>query len=194
MIGGYNNGRMSSVEIFPPSPSDTCSIPDLPEMKSGHSASVLPGGRLVVCGGTKNSSTHLDSCVSWTPGEKSWTSFYKMRYCAHTCLFYWLYIFLFFSARQELIMRPGCRHPIQAGLCCWVAMTLPHALMLKYSQVVSKEKQSFVNKETIPCYDAGKVPFNLSHGGEDSCAIPDGDSVILTGGRSSDDYHEYVTR
>ena len=113
----------------------------------------------------------------------------------HTCVFLLAgYISLFFSAKQELIMRPGCHHLIQAGLCCWVAMTLPHALMLKYSQVVSKEKQSFVNKETIPCYDAGKVPFNLSHGGEDSCAIPDGDSVILTGGRSSDDYHEYVTR
>ena len=79
LIGGYENGRLSSVELFPQPASETCSIPNLPEIKAGHSASLLPNGTLVVCGGAKDGSTHLDSCFSWSPGEKSWTASFKMR-------------------------------------------------------------------------------------------------------------------
>ena len=76
-MGGYGNyGRLSSVELFPPS--DTCSIPDLPQTRTSHSLSLLSGGRLVVCGG-RNGSFSLDSCNSWVAGNTSWTHFTTMR-------------------------------------------------------------------------------------------------------------------
>ena len=43
-------------------------------------------------------------------------------------------------------------------------------------------------------FHAGNKTFDLRHGGEDTCAISDVDSVILTGGRNSENYHNYVTR
>ena len=40
----------------------------------------------------------------------------------------------------------------------------------------------------------GNATLELRHSGEDACGIPDGDSIILTGGREEDGYHNYVTR
>ena len=79
MVGGFNfkNGAESSVELFPPSA--TCSVPDLPEIRGGHSLSLLPGGRLVICGGMDGSFSQLDSCLSWVAGNNSWTHLYTMR-------------------------------------------------------------------------------------------------------------------
>ena len=50
-IGGYdeNSTPVSSVELFPSF--HTCQIPDLPQARVDHSASLLSGGRIVVCGG-----------------------------------------------------------------------------------------------------------------------------------------------
>merc|ERR1711971_1495553 len=84
VVGGVGvNGRLSSVELFPPS--DACSIPDLPQGRSGPSLSLLSGGRLVVCGGHDGSS-FLDSCNSWVAGDTSWTPFHTMSVTrnAHT--------------------------------------------------------------------------------------------------------------
>ena len=51
VFGGYdrNSTPISSVELFPSF--HTCQIPDLPQPRVDHSASLLSGGRLVVCGG-----------------------------------------------------------------------------------------------------------------------------------------------
>ena len=84
VVVGGNRGdveRLSSVELFPPS--NSCSIPDLPQPRDGHSLSVMSGGRhgaawLVVCGGFSGSS-YLDSCISWVAGNESWTPLYTMR-------------------------------------------------------------------------------------------------------------------
>ena len=77
MVGGFGgNGRLSSVELFPPS--DACSIPDLPQPRAWPSLSLLSGGRLVVCGGFDGSG-FLDSCISWVAGSASWTLFHTMR-------------------------------------------------------------------------------------------------------------------
>ena len=71
MVGGsWTDG---SVELFPPPPSDTCSIPNLPQDRSSHSLSLLSGGRLVVC------DYYSDSCISWVAGNTNWTHFYTMR-------------------------------------------------------------------------------------------------------------------
>ena len=80
LVGGYTNNvdRLSSVEVFPPFPNNTCSIPDLPQPRVGHSLSLLSGGRLVVCGG----SPMVDkSCISWTSGSTSWTELHILRSC-----------------------------------------------------------------------------------------------------------------
>ena len=84
LVGGNggNGGRFfSSVELFPPS--NTCSIPDLPQPRNSHSLSVMSGGRLggawlVACGGYSDSS-FFDSCISWVAGNDSWTPLYTMR-------------------------------------------------------------------------------------------------------------------
>ena len=78
VVGGYDGGYgsyLSNVELFPPSA--TCSIPDLPKPRSGHTLSLLSGGRMVVCGGYNGN--YLDSCLSWVAGNTSWTHLYTMR-------------------------------------------------------------------------------------------------------------------
>ena len=71
---------LSNVEVFPPPPSGSCSIPELPEPRKGHSLSLLTDGRLVVCGGQPATSFNtFDSCISWIAGNSSWTLLHKMR-------------------------------------------------------------------------------------------------------------------
>ena len=80
VVGGKddNGDRLSSVETFPPL-QEGCSIPALEEARGGPTLSILPGNRLVVCGGVGADLTHLASCVSWTPGQEKWSSFATMR-------------------------------------------------------------------------------------------------------------------
>ena len=78
VIGGLaDNQKLSSVEIFPPPPSDSCSIPDLPTPRTRHSLSLLSGGRLVVCGG--ESSPESRSCIVWARGSTDWTHLHTLR-------------------------------------------------------------------------------------------------------------------
>ena len=78
MLGGKDgDNSLSTVELFPPPPSDDCRIPELPHPRYGHTLSFLSGGRLVVCGGYFLD--YLDSCLSWAAGNASWTQFYTMR-------------------------------------------------------------------------------------------------------------------
>ena len=86
MVGGdgdLESGYLSSIELFPRPPSDTCFIPDLPQRRNEHSLSLLSGGRLVVCGGWYGIRSYgyiyLDSCISWVAGNTSWTHFCTMR-------------------------------------------------------------------------------------------------------------------
>ena len=85
MVGGWDGNYLSSTELFPRPPSDTCSIPDLPQARDGHSLSLLSGGRLVVCGGYDGGSfpdgqvSTFDSCISWVAGNTSWTPLYTLR-------------------------------------------------------------------------------------------------------------------
>ena len=48
--------------------------------------------------------------------------------------------------------------------------------------------------QLLPLLLLGNATLELRHSGEDACGIPDGDSIILTGGREEDGYHNYVTR
>ena len=82
MVGGWEDYNfISSVELFPRPPSDTCFIPDLPQPRMVPSLSLLSGGKLVVCGGYSSSGNSLDSCISWVAGNTSWTDdLYTMRY------------------------------------------------------------------------------------------------------------------
>ena len=86
VVGGINNDHaLSSVEVFPPSANKTCSIPDLPAPRHGHTLSLLSGGRFVVCGG--HSPSILRSCIAWTRGSTSWKHLYTARssnYILHT--------------------------------------------------------------------------------------------------------------
>ena len=70
VVGGWNGKNknknyLSSVELITRTPSDNCSIPDLPQPRYDHSLSLLSGGRLLVCGGKDDRQNLLDSCLSW---------------------------------------------------------------------------------------------------------------------------------
>ena len=88
-IGGWDNiAVLKSADLFPLPAcminSPSCSIPDLPEPRLDHSLSLLPGGRLVVCGGRDfdyNSGQFftLNTCISWAAAESTWTVLYTMR-------------------------------------------------------------------------------------------------------------------
>ena len=81
VVGGYGNlySSLSSVETYPPL-QEGCSIPALEEARYRPTLSILPGNRLVVCGGETDDYTDLASCVSWTPGQEKWSSFATMRW------------------------------------------------------------------------------------------------------------------
>merc|ERR550534_3257036 len=75
VVGGVSPRYLSSVEIFPPPSSDTCSIPDLPGPRAYHSLSLLSGGRIVVCGGLSTNGGDK-TCIVWTGGNSSWNHLY----------------------------------------------------------------------------------------------------------------------
>ena len=78
VVGGHDgNNPLASVETYPPL-QEGCSIPALEEARYRPTLSILPGNRLVVCGGF-GYPTDLASCVSWTPGQEKWSSFANMR-------------------------------------------------------------------------------------------------------------------
>ena len=77
-MGGWDGNLLSSVEIFPRPPSNTCFIPDLPQPREDHSLSLI-SGVLIVCGGIDKDWNALDSCISWVAGNASWTPLYNMR-------------------------------------------------------------------------------------------------------------------
>ena len=79
VVGGWDGNYLSSVETYPPL-QEGCSIPALEEARYDSSLSILPGNRLVVCGGYDGRGTDLASCVSWTPGQEKWSSFANMRW------------------------------------------------------------------------------------------------------------------
>ena len=120
MLGGSGEGEdvyLSSVELFPRPPSDTCSIPDLPQIRHYSSLSILSGGRLVVCGGLG-----FDSCISWVAGNTNWTHLYTIR-----CL----PIKPHQSASTlpntitvwgEPVTQPGHQPLFPTPLCCWAAV------------------------------------------------------------------------
>ena len=88
-VGGWDNiAVLTRVDIFPlPSCSVNtalCSIPQLPRPRLDHSLSLLPGGKMVVCGGRdfdyiSGQFYTLDTCISWATGDSRWKDFSDMR-------------------------------------------------------------------------------------------------------------------
>ena len=78
IVGGSVRMALSSVELFPRPSSDACSVPELPQGRTGTSLSLLSGGRLVVCGGY-DGSNWLNSCLSWVAGNTSWTHIFTLK-------------------------------------------------------------------------------------------------------------------
>jgi len=148
LVGGRdNNGNRLSVQVFPPPSSNTCSIPQLPEPRTGHSISLLSGGRLVVCGGKGDVSR---SCIGWQSGNTSWTHLHTLS-----------------TARAFNV--------------AWTPSSSPNAIVLF----------GLRNAEILP----GGGTFPLRHSGFRACGIPDGETIVITGGRPSNSQaHNYVTR
>jgi len=68
----YETGYLDTVESYPP----TCSIPNLPTARYGHTTSLLPTTppTLVVCGGFEAGwFTDLNDCLAWRSGMAEWS-------------------------------------------------------------------------------------------------------------------------
>ena len=72
ITGGYNGSFHKSAEILNPVTKTSCSLPELPEARSGHSED---GG--LACGGYPTPT--LTTCVKWSPASGSWTKSHILR-------------------------------------------------------------------------------------------------------------------
>jgi len=70
LIAGGNGGR-KSVEVFIPDAGKSCSLPDLPDDRVGHTMDTL-GNTPVICGGENIDQT---SCLQFTPALGVWTNY-----------------------------------------------------------------------------------------------------------------------
>merc|ERR1719370_1335103 len=108
VVGGVSPCYLSSVEIFPPPSSDTCSIPDLP------SPSFLGEGWLYVGGirfRTKNPASSLGQ--EGAPAGPTCTP----------------------PARQELLMWLGFHHLFLTPSCCSVVLMMQQSSLPRLCQV-----------------------------------------------------------
>ena len=134
VVGGRDvNNIFSSVELFPSS--HTCSIPDLPQPRRGHSLSLLSGGRLVVCGGY-NRFNLLDSCMYWVAGNPSWTPFHDMR-----CLS------IIFTSHNHFHQTKSRWAPTsRSDHTAWTPPSLPDSIVL----LGGFSLEASLNAETLP--------------------------------------------
>ena len=67
--------RSKYAEIYNPVTSKSCSLPQLPEAIYYHSQD---GG--LACGGYKEASSMLNSCVKWSPASGTWIKSHTLRH------------------------------------------------------------------------------------------------------------------
>ena len=80
----------------------------------------------------------------------------------------------------------------------WVPTSLPNSIVL----LGGMDDVAKLTAEVVPGFEkqssfhlffvAGGGTFELRHSGNLACAIPDGDTIVMTGGRYP--IHDYVTR
>ena len=141
VIGGFDvlSNPLSKVEIFPRPLSESCSIPDLPEPRYGHTISLLPGGKLVVCGGVYEGSDISATCIQWAAGDTTWTRLFTMRFHTIAPVPHPFNIFhlLIDAVSQDSVTQLG-HHPLfLTPLSCWAATgKLQQSLLRKMYQAI----------------------------------------------------------
>ena len=202
-IGGWDNiAVLKSVDLFPLPAcsinSAICAIPDLPKPRLDHSLSLLPGGRLVVCGGRDfdyylGQFFTLNTCITWAAGESTWTELYTMR--CKLCII-------------AILSYDNVRRVARSFHTAWTPPASPNSLVL----LGGGQSSADLSVEVLPSDTWGTwtnarhpnnseskkimnvlytgAAFALEHGGYGACGIPDGETIILTGGFG----HNYVTR
>ena len=180
IVGGRSPSRLSSVEIFPPPSSDTCSIPDLPGPREPHSLSLLSRGRLVVCGGRPTS----EECIVWTGGSTSWMHLHTTRSSYYHII----------HTNKVLTFQRGKRSP--CGLGSNISSQLHRAARRPWCRAHCRDCARFweVVKFSL-LFIAGGGTFELRHSGQFACGIPEEDTIVMTGGIDEwPNSHDYVTR
>ena len=130
VVGGVVGDFLSHMELFPPPPSTTCFIPDLPQPRSGHSISLLSGGRLVVYGGAG-----FDSCIAWVAGNDGWTDLFTMR---------WIHLItISFNLTKDSHSQERSSHT------AWTPISHPDSIVLLGSQQQTAETVSGMKKKDM---------------------------------------------
>ena len=165
-MGGWNGRPIPSVEVFPPPSADTCSPPDLPEGREGHSISLLSGVKLVVCGGSPFSVSN--SCIMWISGTISWTHMHSMRSSYYILT----------------LIRNSFNRKSRASHVAWTPPSPSDSIVLLGGQ----ERAAHLTAEIVPGFEkrssfrfflTGGETFELRHSGREACGIPDGDGGQL---------------
>ena len=86
------------------------------------------------------------------------------------------------TARRDIITRLGRRLLFPTPLYCLAAGTVQRSSLQRLFRQV---KLIFLYS-----FSLGGGTFQLEHSGEDACGIPDGETIVMTGGNTPN----YVTR
>jgi N-acetylneuraminic acid mutarotase len=79
VAGGTNDGNaqgvvLNSVEIYNPSTGAWVTVPSLGTARKGHSANLMPDGRVLVYGGVGDGNSYLTSAEQYDPATVKWTA------------------------------------------------------------------------------------------------------------------------
>ena len=78
----------------------------------------------------------------------------------------------------------------------WVPLLSRNSLLrfLHLMPPCIRPNQSLLSGKPCPSLPAHNATFALKHSGQNACGIPDGETIIMTGGGNSDGCHNFVTR
>ena len=80
----YIDRSSNTVELYDPSPGTWSIDSPMNGARAGHTATLLPDGRVLVVGGYRDMDTALDTAELYDPGTKTWTEMFGPELVGHT--------------------------------------------------------------------------------------------------------------
>ena len=95
------------------------------------------------------------------------------------------------TASKGLVTRRGRRPLIRNPSFCWAAITMQRSSLPRFCEVL----QSRIKTNNLcPGNESVASQWKLHHSGNAACGIPDGETIVMTGGYKYPNSHSFVTR